>query len=546
MQIRGTTVGPTTIILTLLSSMGGLLFGYDTGQIADILLMEDFLERFAQVNAAGEREFTVVREGLIVALLSIGTLLGAIVGRYFSDYLGRRKAIAIFCVMFSVGVLIQVTAFESWVQIMLGRFISGWGVGGLSAAVPVYQAESVPKQVRGACTSTYQLAITLGILLAYAFSIGTRNMGNSGSWRIVIALGLVFCLILGVGIFFVPESPRWLIEKGREEEARRAMARVRGLDVDHPLVNSDFDEQWAAHELDKRAGSGSWAQCFVGEGKDVHNKAPYRTMIMVVMMAFQQLTGANYFFYYGATIFQSVGIEDSFVTQLILGGINFICTFFGIWVMGRFSRRWPLIIGGIWQSIWLFVFAGAGVGGDATEKKWGTLMIVSAALFIFSYASTWAPGIWILIGETGTRKNRSRQAALGTASNWLWNFLIAFFTPFITREIQYGYGFVFAGCNLAAALFTYFFLYESSGISLEMIDAMYSEPGLKPWQSSKWAPGNYNSRKEAIMDEKSKGDAMMVEHNEGSRRVDSHDSERTARDPTNTPVRLQNKRKAVV
>lgn len=200
----------------------------------------------------------------------------------------------------------------------MGRFISGWGVGGLSAAVPVYQAESVPKQVRGACTSTYQLAITLGsksasgrglhlvvrrneadddvraaVLLAYAFSIGTRNLDNSGSWRIVIALGLVFCLILGVGIFFVPESPRWLIEKGRTEEARRGMARVRGLDENHPLVNSDFDEQWAAHELDKRAGTGSWAQCFLGEGKEVHNKAPYRTMVMIVMMAFQQLTGAN-------------------------------------------------------------------------------------------------------------------------------------------------------------------------------------------------------------------------------------------------------------
>lgn len=180
--------------------------------------MPDFLNRFAQTNSAGEKEFSVVREGLVVGLLSIGTLFGAIVGRYFSDYLGRRKAIAIFCGMFSVGVLIQgelrsrrglvpspvlvwsgvvwgaytlscflplhislypqssfaalsswtwtwtwvVTAFTSWVQIMMGRFISGWGVGGLSAAVPVYQAESVPKQVRGACTSTYQLAITLG------------------------------------------------------------------------------------------------------------------------------------------------------------------------------------------------------------------------------------------------------------------------------------------------------------------------------------------------------------------------------------------------
>lgn len=131
------------------------------------------------------------------------------------------------------------------------------------------------------------------VLLAYCFSIGTRELDNSGSWRIVIALGLVFCLILGVGIFFVPESPRWLIERDRRDEAIRGMAKIRGLDENHPLVNSDFDEQWAAHELDKRAGNGSWLECFVGEGKGVHNKAPYRTMIVMVMMAFQQLTGAN-------------------------------------------------------------------------------------------------------------------------------------------------------------------------------------------------------------------------------------------------------------
>jgi SP family sugar:H+ symporter-like MFS transporter len=149
------------------------------------------------------------------------------------------------------------------------------------------------KRKSGADVLTGRDGVDMIVLLAYAFSIGTRTLDNSGSWRIVIALGLVFCLILGVGIFFVPESPRWLIEKGRTDEARRGMARVRGLDENHPLVNSDFDEQWAAHELDKRAGTGSWAQCFLGEGKDVHNKAPYRTMVMIVMMAFQQLTGAN-------------------------------------------------------------------------------------------------------------------------------------------------------------------------------------------------------------------------------------------------------------
>ncbi|KAI5452213.1 hypothetical protein NCC49_001148 [Naganishia albida] len=538
MHIKGTIAGPTTIILAILSSMGGFLFGYDTGQIADILLMEDFKRRFAQgPNAAGEYEFSVVREGLVVALLSIGTLIGALIGRYASDFMGRRKAIVLFCLLFSIGVIIQVTATNSWVQIMMGRFISGWGVGGCSAAVPVYQSETVPKQLRGTLIATYQLMITAGILVAYCISIGTRELGNSGSWRIVIALGIFFALVLGVGIMLVPESPRWLLEHNKEEEALKALARVRGLPADHRLVQSDFSEMQEAHLLDAKVGNGSWWQCFRGEGKP--NKAAYRTWLIMILMAFQQLTGANYFFYYGATIFQSVGIEDSFITQIILGAINFGCTFIGIWVMGRFGRRWPLIIGGIWQAAWLFVFASVGTAKDPeTNQTVGKVMIVSACLFIFSYASTWAPGIWILIGETGTRKNRARQAALATASNWLWNFLIAFFTPFITRDIGYAYGFVFAGCNLAGAVFVYFFLFESSKISLEMIDRMYSEPGLKAWQSGRWAPDGYANRKQLVEDEKTGGETTHIE----SATRDSRDSEMTARDHHVTGATMTEKR----
>ncbi|KAJ9113075.1 hypothetical protein QFC20_001962 [Naganishia adeliensis] len=535
MHIKGTTAGPTTIILAVLSSMGGFLFGYDTGPsplsgqgydlIADILLMEDFKRRFAQgPNAAGEYEFSVVREGLVVALLSIGTLIGALVGRYASDYMGRRKAIVLFCVLFSLGVIVQVTSSDSWVQIMMGRFISGWGVGGCSAAVPVYQSETVPKQLRGTLIATYQLMITAGILVAYCISIGTRELGNSGSWRIVIALGIFFAIVLGVGIMFVPESPRWLLEHDKEEEALRALARVRGLSTDHRLVQSDFSEMREAHLLDAKAGHGSWWQCFRGDGKP--NKAAYRTWLIMILMAFQQ----------------SVGIQDSFITQIILGAINFGCTFIGIWVMGRFGRRWPLIIGGIWQAAWLFVFAGVGTAKNPEENETaGKVMIVSACLFIFSYASTWAPGIWILIGETGTRKNRARQAALATASNWLWNFLIAFFTPFITRDIGYAYGFVFAGCNLAGAIFVYFFLFESSKISLEMIDRMYSEPGLKAWKSGRWAPEGYVDRKQLVEDEKGGGEPAHIE----SATRDSRDSEMTARDHHLTGATMTEKRTGI-
>jgi len=237
-----------------------------------------------------------------------------------------------------------------------------------------------------------------------------------------------------------------------------------------------------------------WLDCF-----KVERKTLYRTLLGMSLQSLQQLTGANYFFYYGATVFQSVGISDSFVTQIILGAVNFGCTFGGLYVMEHFGRRWPLIIGGVWQSAWLFVYASVGTAKDPKESEsTGTVMIVSACLFILGYAMTWAPGVWILIGETFALRTRAKQASLATASNWLWNFLLAFFTPFIAGEINYRYGFVFAACNLAGAVVVFFFLYESSDLSLEAVDMMYNDPNCKPWTSRNWAPPGYTSRKDLV------------------------------------------------
>jgi SP family sugar:H+ symporter-like MFS transporter len=186
--------------------------------------------------------------------------------------------------------------------------------------------------------------------------------------------------------------------------------------------------------------------------------------------------------------------------------------------MERFGRRWPLIIGGLWQSIWLFVFASVGTAKDpATDPAIGNVMIVSACLFIFGYAMTWGPGIWILIGESFPTRTRAKQAALSTASNWLWNFLLvsapfsspppctkgarirqAFFTSFITADIGYAYGFIFAGCNLAGAIVVFLFVYESSDLSLEGVDQMYNDPSVKAWTSGRWAPAGYTSRHDLV------------------------------------------------
>ncbi|EJT97364.1 general substrate transporter [Dacryopinax primogenitus] len=497
-------LSPFSVLLALLASTGGFIFGYDTGQISNILLMPDFLLRFAVCTGtsdpATQCAFYPAIEGLIVALLSVGTAIGALGGAPVADGLGRRKAMSVECAVFAAGVIIQVTAFSAWYQLAIGRFVSGVGVGALSAAVPMYQAETAPSEVRGTLTGTYQLFITFGILVAYLVSLGTRALNDSASWRIVIALGIIWALILGVGILFMPESPRWLIQRGRMEEALASIRRTHG---DTPEVEADFEEMRQAVQAEQHTGSVSWSECF-----SRRNKTLYRTLLGMSLQSLQQLTGANYFFYYGATIMRAVGMQDSFITQIIFGAINFGCTFLGLYVMERFGRRWPLIIGGAWQSAWLFVFAAAGTAASpdlTAHPTLGKLMIVSACLFILGYASTWAPGVWILIGETFPTRTRAKQGALSTASNWIWNFLLAFFTPFVTGAIGYKFGFVFASCNLLGALLVAAALYESGGLSLEKVDRMYNDRQVKAWTSGRRARILEKQEGEGLGQEKGKG-----------------------------------------
>ncbi|KAI0050085.1 general substrate transporter [Auriscalpium vulgare] len=540
-HVQGVPIGYTAIMLAVIASMGGFIFGYDTGQISDILLMDDFLLRFAQCGTPGDVatcKFSTVREGLIVALLSIGTLIGALLGAPIADFLGRRRAMQIEALVFCVGVIVQIVTKSSWAQFAVGRLIAGLGVGALSAAVPMYQAETAPPQIRGAMTATYQLFITLGILVAYCISIGTRHASGGSSWRIVVGIGFIWPALLIVGIQFMPESPRWLAAHGHIAKAERAIAVTRGLPADAAasdyIIKREVEEIRASVEYERSVRKG-WIDCF-----RPRHMILYRTLLGMTLQSLQQLTGANYFFYYGTTIFQSVGIADSFVTQIILGGVNFGCTFLGLWINNRFGRRKVLIIGASWQSFWLFVYAIAGTAKDPkTSKSIGDLMIVSTCLFILGFATTWGPCIWILIGETFPTATRAKQGALATASNWMWNFLLAFFTPFITRDIGFRYGFIFASCNLAAAVFVFFFLYESSGISLEMVDQMYNDPACKPWTSSTWAPEGYANRDELrqkIREEEAKK-PLTAAHAEATQRTSTgsngsfHDGEHISEKP---------------
>ncbi|KAI1776817.1 general substrate transporter [Hypoxylon cercidicola] len=473
-----------------LVSMGGLIFGYDTGQISGFLEMPDFLRRFGELQPDGSYGFSNVRTGLIVGLLSIGTLIGALVAAPIADRIGRRISVCLWSIVVSAGFVIQVASNDSWVQVMIGRFVSGWGVGALSLLVPMYQAETAPPWIRGALVCTYQLFITLGIFLAACFNYGTfeHQKYNSGSWRIVISLGWIWTAILAGGILAFNETPRFDYRRGRVAEAKTTLMRVYGAPENHYAVQIQLEEiesKLRAESQIKLSGIAGIVEMFRGP------RMAYRIALGMVLQMFQQLTGANYFFYYGTTIFAAVQISP-FVTQMILNGINFGTTFIGLYLVEHYGRRVSLISGSIWMFICFMIFASVGhfmldIEDPSNTPTAGVVLIVFACLFILGYATTWGPMVWTLIAEIYPSRYRAKAMALATASNWTWNFLIAFFTSFITTAIDFQYGYVFAACNVVAGFIVYFFVIEGQGRTLEEIDTMYIEH-VSPMTSSKWIP----------------------------------------------------------
>ncbi|KAK6504554.1 hexose transporter hxt1 [Arthrobotrys musiformis] len=532
-DIRAVASGPV-LTIGLTASMGGFLFGADTGQISGFLIMRDFLRRFAQYKPEEEEKngvpygFNNVREGLIVGLLSIGCLIGALIAAPISNRLGRRMAMIVLCGVFLIGNTIQIASFHAWYQVMIGRFICGLSVGGLSVLVPVYVSETVPKQIRGALVATYQLFVTMGILTSYCVNLGTSHVDDTAwSWRAALIIGYLWALILMGGMFILPETPRYLLSQGRKDDCIKALTWIAGRKNknNNALIESQFQEMSSAIHEEKSFARKSFFSSF-----DPKDKIMYRTILGFGLQMFQQLTGANYFFYYGTTIFQSVGLTNPYVTQIILGGVNVVSTFPGLWFIERYGRRKPLIIGGLWQCAWLIVFAAVGSQADPNSSTVGSILILSACMFIFGFASTWGPGVWVAIGEIFPLRVRSHSASFATAGNWSWNFLLAFFTPYITSSIGYRYGYVFAGCNLIGVLMVFFFYYESSNLTLEQVDEMYCDKDTKPWKSGSWVPKGFASRREAAETEKERAvvdaglreDAAHIENTNRNGSMDTH------------------------
>ena len=231
------------------------------------------------------------QRSLIVSILSAGTFFGALISGQAAEWVGRRITIMVSCLIFAIGVAIQVAA-TTVNTLVGGRLVAGLGVGGISAVVILYVSEISPKRVRGVLVSAYQWAITIGLLIAACVDQGTQHLNNRNSYRIPIALQLIWAGILAFGLFLLPESPRYLIKKGQPEAALKALSRVRGQPADTSYLQAELAEIQANHDYEMRITSTSWLDCFRGGLRPSSNFR--RVLIGTSLQMFQQWTGVNF------------------------------------------------------------------------------------------------------------------------------------------------------------------------------------------------------------------------------------------------------------
>jgi len=500
-------------LLCAFASFGGIFFGYDSGYINGVLSVVPFIQGINPDYNPADPKISGPDQALIVSILSAGTFFGALIAGDVAEFIGRKWTIIIGCVIYAIGVILQMAQTTGLGLIVSGRLIAGFGVGFESAIVILYMSEICPRKVRGALVSGYQFCITIGLLIAACVAYASKDRADSGAYRIPIAIQFLWALILGGGLLFLPDSPRYFVKRGRVEQARASLAKLRGQPGNSEYVEAELAEIVANEEYERSVipatgWFGSWANCFSGSVFK-SNSNLRKTILGTSLQMMQQWTGVNFIFYYSTPFLQSTGaIDNVFLISLIFTLVNVCSTPISFYTVEKFGRRPLLIWGALGMLICQFIVAIIGVtvgfnktysiGVNAAGAQILRAVNISAvnaqiafiAIFIFFFASTWGPGAWVLIGEIFPLPIRSRGVALSTASNWLWNTIIGVITPFMVAEdkgnLKSSVFFVWGGLCTCAFVYAYFLIPETKGLSLEQVDKMMEE--TSPRTSAKWRP----------------------------------------------------------
>jgi sugar porter (SP) family MFS transporter len=432
--------------ITFVAINGGLLFGLNMAGIAGATDMI-------------KSEFSLTDSGLgtVAALLTIGCLIGALFTGNFADKYGRKNVMIATAVLYIVSAL-GCALSNSFFVLAAFRVLSGIAVGATSVVGPLYISEISPAQKRGTLVSMNQFAITIGILLAYVIDYWVMDWGEN-SWRYMMVVPAIFgtvYLILLLTSF--PKSPRWLLSKGRKEEAVKVLEKIGGK----TLIESELPEMEESIFVERNKPKIRFSELFKGKtGKIV--------LIGTIIAALQQITGINAVIMFAPDIFQAAGSAKggSMMQSMIVGLVNFLMTIVALWLVDRKGRKTLLLWGatGMIFSLAYLTYA------FSMPTQHGVSVLIALLVYISFFAASFAPVMWVIISEIYPNRIKGLAMSFSTAISWLCTFLTVYFAPVIQGALGLNYLFgIFGIFSVIAFVFVKIWIPETKGKSLEQIE----------------------------------------------------------------------------
>jgi len=435
-------------IAALFAALGGLLFGYDTGVISGALI---FIKR--------EFGLTTADEEIVVSGVLLGATIGAIVGGKAADLFGRRRVLLVTAAIFGIGALASAMA-PSPAILIVSRVILGLAIGLASTNVPVYLSEVAPSHARGWVVSLFQLAVTIGIVVAYLTDYAFVRMEG---WRWMLGLAIAPALVFGAGMFFLPETPRWLIRGGQHDVAHRVLTRIRDA------ADVDLEVAEIKASLAQQTESGRWA--------DLLSRQVRPALIVGLGLAiFQQITGINTVIYYAPKILQAAGFTSAsgaILATVGVGVVNVGMTVLAMFLIDRTGRR-PLLLVGIAGMIVTLGVLGLSfrISNPSAQLAW--IAVICLMGYVAAFAISLGPIFWLLIAEIYPLKIRGLAEGMAATFNWASNLVVSL--TFLTLIEKLGASSTFllyAFASVASWLFAYYCVPETKGRTLEQIEAFW-------------------------------------------------------------------------
>ncbi|KAJ5457729.1 Major facilitator superfamily domaingeneral substrate transporter [Penicillium sp. IBT 31633x] len=469
-------------MLATVAYTGSFLFGYDTGVMGSVLELPSFKADFGldSGSAGFSNSKNAEVSSNVVSLLTAGCFFGAIAGSFVNEKFGRRYSIMGFLMFFLIGSAVQTAAKSELSYMYGGRVIAGFGVGGMSAITPVFVSENCPPAIRGRVAGLFQEFLVIGVTIAYwlCYGVSETIAPTTKQWRIPIGFQLVPGGLMMIGMFFLTESPRWLAKENRLEEAIESLAYMRSEPTDSPTVLAEMAEIKAAVEHEVEATQGlTWKEPFLPGNR-------VRFLNCFLIMFWQQWTGTNSIGYYAPQLFQTVGVaggNTSLFTTGIYGIVKVVATgIFLIIGIDKVGRRWSLIIGALWMCAMMMVLGGVLVsyppnpdGGGISSAS--LAMIVMIYLYVIGYSASWGPIPWVYISEIFPTRLRAYGVGCGSATQWLFNFVVTKVTPAAISNLGWRTFIMFGVFCFAMSIWVFLIVRETKGRSLEEMDVLFDK-----------------------------------------------------------------------